>query len=119
MFLQNESNTHQIQFEQVKEDAKVGGATLTKLLGTSAWYAPSAAVSGLVQAIACDFKKMFPCSTILDGEYGLSDICIGVPVILGRNGLKKIVDIELSDAKKAHLAKSAEGVKAINALLDV
>ncbi len=62
---------------------------------------------------------MFPCSTMLDGEYGLSDICIGVPVILGRNGLKKIVDIELSDAKKGHLSKSAEGVKAINVLLDV
>ncbi len=107
------------RLEQVKEDTKVGGATLTKLLGTSAWYAPGAAVSGLVQAIACDLKKMFPCSTMLDGEYGLSDICIGVPVILGRNGLEKIVDIELSDAEKAHLAKSAEGVKAVNALLDV
>ena len=87
------------RLEQVKEDTKVGGATLTKLLGTSAWYAPGAAVSGLVQAIACDLKKMFPCSTMLDGEYGLSDICIGVPVILGRNGLEKIVDIELSDAE--------------------
>ncbi len=107
------------RLEQVKEDTKVGGATLTKLLGTSAWYAPGAAVSGLVQAIACDLKKMFPCSTMLDGEYGLSDICIGVPVILGRNGLEKIVKIELSDAEKAHLAKSAEGVKAVNALLDV
>ena len=62
---------------------------------------------------------MFPCSTVLDGEYGLSNIYIGVSVILGRNGLKKIVDIELSDAEKAHLAKSAEGVKTINALLDV
>ena len=107
------------RLEQVKEDTKVGGATLTKLLGTSAWYAPGAAVSATVQAIACDLKKMFPCSTMLDGEYGLNDICIGVPVILGRNGLEKIVDIELSDAEKAHLAKSAEGVKAVNALLDV
>ncbi len=82
------------RLNQVKEDTKVGGATLTKLLGTSAWYAPGAAVSGLVQAIACDQKKMFPCSTLLDGEYGLSDLCIGVPVILGKNGIEKIVDVK-------------------------
>ncbi len=107
------------RMEQVKEDTKVGGATLTKLLGTSAWYAPGAAVSAMVQAIACDLKKMFPCSTMLKGEYGLSDICIGVPVIIGRKGIEKIVDIDLSDAEKAHLKKSAEGVKAVNALLDV
>ncbi|WP_298328647.1 malate dehydrogenase [uncultured Dokdonia sp.] len=103
---------------QVKEDTKVGGATLTKLLGTSAWYAPGAAVSGLVQAIACDQKKIFPCSVLLDGEYGLSDLCIGVPVVLGRNGIEKIVEINLSDAEKEHLAESAEGVKATNSLLD-
>ena len=106
------------RLNQVKEDTKVGGATLTKLLGTSAWYAPGAAVSGLVQAIACDQKKIFPCSTMLDGEYGLSDLCIGVPVVLGRNGIEKIVEINLSDAEKAHLAESAEGVKATNKLLD-
>jgi malate dehydrogenase len=104
---------------QVKEDTKVGGATLTKLLGTSAWYAPGAAVSGLVQAIACDQKKMFPCSVLLDGEYGLNDLCIGVPVILGKNGIESIVEIELSDAEKAHMAESAEGVKKTNGLLDV
>lgn len=103
---------------QVKEDTKVGGATLTKLLGTSAWYAPGAAVSGLVQAIACDQKKIFPCSTMLDGEYGLSDLCIGVPVVLGKNGIEKIVEINLNDAEKSHLAESAEGVKATNKLLD-
>lgn len=102
---------------QVAEDTKVGGATLTKLLGTSAWYAPGAAVSALVQAIACDQKKMFPCSALLDGEYGLSDICIGVPVILGKNGIEKIVEIELSDAEKAKMKESAEGVKKVNALL--
>ena len=104
---------------QVKEDTKVGGSTLTKLLGTSAWYAPGAAVSGLVQAIACDQKKIFPCSVLLDGEYGLSDLCIGVPVVLGRNGIEKIVEINLSDAEKAHLAESAEGVKATNGLLEL
>ncbi|SFW72801.1 malate dehydrogenase (NAD) [Sinomicrobium oceani] len=102
---------------QVAEDTKVGGATLTKLLGTSAWYAPGAAVSALVQAIACDQKKMFPCSALLDGEYGLSDICIGVPVILGKNGIEKIVEIELDDAEKAKMKESAEGVKKVNALL--
>jgi len=104
---------------QVKEDTKVGGATLTKLLGTSAWYAPGAAVSGLVQAIACDQKKIFPCSTFLDGEYGLSDLCIGVPVVLGKNGIEKIVDIKLSDAEKAHLEESAAGVQKTNGLLEL
>ena len=107
------------RLNQVKEDTKVGGATLTKLLGTSAWYAPGAAVSGLVQAIACDQKKMFPCSTLLDGEYGLSDLCIGVPVILGRNGIEKIVDVPLSAAEKAHMIESAEGVKKTNGLLEL
>ena len=107
------------RLEQVKEDTKVGGATLTKLLGTSAWYAPGAAVSGLVQAIACDQKKIFPCSVLLDGEYGLSDLCIGVPVVLGANGIEEIVEIKLSDSYKAHLHTSAEGVKKTNSLLDV
>ena len=109
----------QERLEQVKEDTKVGGATLTKLLGTSAWYAPGAAVSGLVQAIACDQKKIFPCSTLLNGEYGLSDLCIGVPVVLGANGIEKIVEIELSTAEKEHLQKSAEGVKKTNGLLNL
>ena len=105
------------RLDQVKEDTKVGGATLTKLLGTSAWYAPGAAVSGLVQAIACDQQKMFPCSTLLEGEYGLNDLCIRVPVILGKNGIEKIVEIKLSDAEKAHMQESAEGVKKTNTLL--
>ncbi|MGY0426978.1 MAG: malate dehydrogenase, partial [Polaribacter sp.] len=104
---------------QVKEDTKVGGATLTKLLGTSAWYAPGAAVSGLVQAIACDQKKIFPCSTLLEGEYGLNNLCIGVPVVLGKNGIEKIVKINLSDAEKTHLAQSAEGVSKTNGLLEL
>ena len=109
----------QERLEQVKEDTKVGGATLTKLLGTSAWYAPGAAVSGLVQAIACDQKKIFPCSTLLDGAYGLSDLCIGVPVVLGANGIEKIVEIELSAAEQEHLMRSAEGVKKTNSLLNL
>lgn len=109
----------QERLEQVKEDTKVGGATLTKLLGTSAWYAPGAAVSGLVQAIACDQKKIFPCSSLLDGEYGLKDLCIGVPVVLGANGIERIVEIELSTAEKEHLQRSAEGVQKTNGLLNL
>lgn len=107
------------RLQQVVEDTKVGGATLTKLLGTSAWYAPGAAVSALVQSIACNQKKMFPCSTLLNGEYGLKDICIGVPVILGKNGIEQIVDIPLSDTEKAKMKESAEGVSNTNALLEV
>ncbi|MDT0648701.1 malate dehydrogenase [Autumnicola edwardsiae] len=106
------------RLNQVAEDTKVGGATLTKLLGTSAWYAPGAAVSGLVQAIACDQKKMFPCSALLEGEYGLNDLCIGVPAILGKGGLEKIVEIDLDEAEKNKMKESAEGVKKTNGLLE-
>ena len=105
------------RLQQVVEDTKVGGATLTKMLGTSAWYAPGAAVSALVQSIVCDQHKIFPCSTLLNGEYGLSDLCIGVPVLLGKNGIEKIVEIDLHDAEKERLAISAEGVKKTNSLL--
>ncbi len=104
---------------QVAEDTKVGGATLTKLLGTSAWYAPGAAVSALVQAIACDQHKMFPCSTFLEGEYDLTDISIGVPIIIGRNGIEKIVELDLTDAEKAKMQESAAAVKKTNGLLEV
>jgi malate dehydrogenase len=107
------------QMEYVVQETKVGGATLTKLLGTSAWYAPGAAVSGLVQAIACDQKKIYPCSALLEGEYGLNDICLGVPVVLGKNGIEKIVSIELSEDEEAKVAASAEGVAAVNALLNL
>ena len=106
------------RLSEVLEATKVGGATLTGMLGTSAWYAPGAAVSSLVQSIACDQKKMFPCSVLLDGEYGLSDLCIGVPVILGRNGIEKIVELDLDAAEMAKLNESAEGVKATNGLLE-
>ena len=105
------------RLNQVMEDTKVGGATLTKLLGTSAWYAPGAAVSSMVQAIACDQKKMFPCSALLNGEYGMVDICIGVPAIIGKNGIESIVEIELTDAEKNKLNESAEGVRKVNGLL--
>jgi malate dehydrogenase len=104
---------------QVVEDTKVGGATLTGLLGTSAWYAPGAAVSALVQAIGCDQKKMFPCSALLEGEFGLNDISIGVPCVLGANGIEEIVEIDLNDSEKAKLMESAEGVRKTNGLLEV
>lgn len=107
------------KMDWVVGETKVGGATLTKLLGTSAWYAPGAAVSSLVQAIACDQHKMFPCSTFLEGEYGLNDICIGVPVILGKNGIEQVVEIALSDAEKEKLTASAEGVSKTNGLLQL
>ena len=103
---------------QIAEDTKVGGATLTKMLGTSAWYAPGAAVSSMVQAIVNDQKKMFPCSALLDGEYGMKDISIGVPCIIGKNGIEKIVEIALTDAEKAKFKESAAGVRAVNDLLD-
>lgn len=106
------------KLEEVAQATMVGGATLTGLLGTSAWYAPGAAVSAMVQAIAQDAQKMFPCSALLEGEYGLSGLSIGVPCILGKNGIEKIVEIELNDKEKAKLADSAEGVKKTNGLLD-
>ena len=101
----------------VREETKVGGATLTKLLGTSAWYAPGAAVSAMVQAITCDTKKMFPCSCLLNGEYGQTDICIGVPAILGKNGIKEIVEIELDEIEKAKFQESTDAVRKTNGLL--
>ena len=106
------------RMNQIVEDTKVGGATLTGLLGTSAWYAPGAAVSALVQAIAQDAQKMFPCSALVEGEYGLNDLSIGVPCILGKNGIERIVEVSLSDAEKAKLIESAEGVKKTNTLLE-
>lgn len=105
------------RLNQVKEDTKVGGATLTKMLGTSAWYAPGAAVSAMVQAIANDQKKMFPCSCLLEGDYGMDDICIGVPTIIGSGGIEKIVELELSAEEKEALVTSAEAVRKTNALL--
>jgi len=104
--------------ENIKQETKIGGATLTKLLGTSAWYAPGAAVSSIVQSIACDQLKMFPCSALLENEYGLSNLCIGVPVILGKNGIEKIIELELNDSEYDHLKQSAESVKKTNNLLD-
>jgi len=107
------------RLKQVKQDTKVGGATLTGLLGTSAWYAPGAAVSALAQAIICDQKKIFPCSALLNGEFGLNDLCIGVPVILGKNGIEEIIEIDLDPSDMEHLKESAEGVRKTNNILDI
>ena len=109
----------QERLEEVLESTKVGGATLTSMLGTSAWYAPGAAVSELVQSIACNQKRLFPCSVLLDGEYGLSDLSIGVPVILGSDGVESIIEIDLNDDETEKLFESAEGVKKTNNLLDL
>jgi len=103
--------------EKLKEVAAatmVGGATLTKLLGTSAWYAPGASVAYLVNSILHDQKRIIPCSVMLDGEYGQSDICIGVPTIIGRNGWEKIVDVRLNDKESAAFEKSASAVRTMN-----
>lgn len=100
--------------DKVAADTMVGGATLTGLLGTSAWYAPGASVAYLVDSILNDQKKMIACSVLLEGEYGQSDICLGVPCIIGRNGLEEIVDIKLNDNEKALFAKSADAVRAMN-----
>lgn len=102
---------------QVAADTMVGGATLTKLLGTSAWYAPGASVAYLVDSILNDQKKMIPCSVFLEGEYGQDDICIGVPCIIGKNGVEQIVDVELNDGEKELFAKSAAAVRTMNEAL--
>ena len=102
---------------KVAADTMVGGATLTKLLGTSAWYAPGAAAAQLVEAILHDEKKLISCSALLEGEYGQSDICIGVPCLLGRKGIEKVVEFELNDEEKELFAKSAEAVRKTNAAL--
>ena len=105
----------QEQLDKVSADTMVGGATLTGLLGTSAWYAPGASVAYLVDSILNNQKKMIACSVMLDGEYGQSDICIGVPCIIGKNGIEEIVNINLNDNEKALFAKSADAVRNMNA----
>jgi len=103
--------------KKVAADTMIGGATLTSMLGTSAWYAPGAAVASLVDSILNDQKRLFPCCVALDGEYGQKDICLGVPVIIGKNGWEKIVDVTLNDEEKAAFAKSADAVRNMNNVL--
>jgi malate dehydrogenase len=106
------------QLMKVKADTMVGGATLTGLLGTSAWYAPGAAGAALVASIVRDEKRVFPCCVALNGEYGQSDICLGVPVVVGKNGWEKIVTLDLNEAEQAEFNKSAAAVRSMNAVLD-
>lgn len=106
------------QLEKVAADTMVGGATLTKLLGTSAWYAPGAAGAALVEAIIRDEKKVFPCCVYLEGEYGQNDICLGVPVVVGKNGWEKIIDYKLNDVEQEKFNSSAEAVRKMNSVLD-
>jgi malate dehydrogenase len=105
------------QQKQVVADTMVGGATLTKLIGTSAWYAPGAAGAALVEAIVRDEKKLFTCCVSLNGEYGQKDICLGVPVVIGRNGWEKIIPFELNADEQALFEKSAEAVRSMNDVL--
>ncbi len=105
------------QLAEVSKATMVGGATLTGLLGTSAWYAPGAAASSVVEAVINDQKRIIPCSCLLDGEYGQSDICIGVPAVIGANGIEKIVEIELNDEEKAAFKASADAVRKTNEVL--
>ena len=102
------------ELTKVAAATMVGGATLTGLLGTSAWYAPGASVAYLVDSILNDQKKMIACSVMLEGEYGQNDICIGVPCIIGKNGIEQILDINLNEAEKAAFAKSADAVRNMN-----
>lgn len=105
--------------DKVVADTMVGGATLTGLLGTSAWYAPGAAGAAVVEAIVRDEKKVIPCSVYLEGEYGESDICIGVPVVLGKNGVEQILDFPLNEEEKELFRKSAEAVRSMNSALEL
>jgi malate dehydrogenase len=106
------------QLKQIAADTMVGGATLTKLLGTSAWYAPGAAGAALVESIIRNQKKVFPCCVMLDGEYGQKDICLGVPVVIGNKGWEKIIDYKLNTEEQEAFNKSADAVRNMNAVLD-
>lgn len=106
------------QQQQIVSDTMVGGATLTKLIGTSAWYAPGAAGAAMVEAIVRDEKKLITCSVSLEGEYGQKDICMGVPVIIGKNGWEKIITFDLSAEEQALFSKSADAVRNMNDVLN-
>ena len=106
------------KLSEISKSTMVGGATLTKLLGTSAWYAPGASVSYLVDSILNDQKKIIPCSVFLEGEYGQKDICIGVPCIIGKNGVDSILEIELDNHETEKFNKSADAVRSMNDALD-
>ena len=105
------------KLQKVVQDTMVGGATLTKLLGTSAWYAPGASVAYLVNSILKDQKRIIPCSVLLDGEYNQDDICVGVPCIIGKNGCEQIINLDLNDQEMMKFSQSAEAVRRMNLAL--
>ena len=102
------------EIESVVSSTMVGGATLTKLLGTSAWYAPGAAISYLVESVLNDSKRIIPCSVFLEGEYEQSDLCIGVPCTIGKNGIEEILNLKLNDEEKLKFKNRADSVRAMN-----
>ena len=106
------------KLDEIIERTKFGGGEIVKLLGTSAWYAPGAAAAQMVEAVVRDQKRIFPVCAWLQGEYGLKDIYIGVPVVLGKNGIEKIIELDLNDAEKELLKESAEAVKGVMDVLD-
>ncbi len=108
---------NQEQQDKIVKDTMVGGATLTALIGTSAWYAPGAAAAALVESIVRDEKKLFTCCVSLTGEYKQNNICLGVPVIIGKNGWEKIIDFQLNETEQAAFDKSAEAVRSMNEVL--
>lgn len=108
---------NQEQQDKIVKDTMVGGATLTALIGTSAWYAPGAAAAALVESIVRDEKKLFSCCVSLNGEYKQNDICLGVPVIIGKNGWEKIIDFQLNETEQAAFDKSAAAVRSMNEVL--
>lgn len=107
------------QQDKIVADTMVGGATLTKLIGTSAWYAPGASAAAVVEAIVHDEKKLMPACVALDGEYGQKDICLGVPVVLGKNGWEKIVEVKLTPDEQELFNKSAAAVRSMNDVLNL
>lgn len=106
------------QLQAIIERTKVGGGELVKLMGTSAWYAPGAAAAQMVEAIICNSRRVFPVCALLNGEYGMENIYLGVPVILGKNGIEKIVEVQLNDDEKELLKNSAKAVKTVMSVLD-
>ena len=102
------------EFNRIVEETKLGGATLVKLLGTSAWYAPGAGVAGLVHSILSNQRRMIPCSVLLNGEYGETNVCLGVPCIIGRNGIEEIVELSLTEEEKLKFKTAATAVRKVN-----
>ncbi|MDB4075983.1 malate dehydrogenase, partial [Crocinitomicaceae bacterium] len=106
------------KLDEIIERTKFGGGEIVKLLGTSAWYAPGAAAAQMVEAIVRDQKRVFPVCTWLDGEYGMKDIFLGVPVVLGKDGIERIIELDLNEEEMAMLKESAEAVKNVMSVLD-